>query len=436
MKQQKTLLATLCALAITACSSGGGNSNPSVKQPERQTNPIVQTAPNTSAESPQSPTQDNSAKTPSTVSSQTEVKSVAEEKNKATIQQESQNVAPTPALDNAQVEDKKEEKPTSILENNLNKAPEVSPTDKEANQQPPTKSAQPQTLPSPEQPKVEEPQQLPPVVTTKPEENPTASTDNLQAFKTAFSTTPKQSDTNLLGGTIITLANSTATAQAVKNDPAEHLDELIIDDRKIALLTASDKLSGVAVDSLKTFTSKDLVDSSGSLQGAVGSQGKYGEWGQDYTAMRYGVATVNGVSHLFVQGYLTPESSIANGRYPMPKNSVYRYTGNALYGKDSNYQQLASEVIADFNHKKVKVALKDLASQTEKLTFGGEINGNTFAGERNGVQAQGAFFGSQANDVGGVFYQLSGTEQGNNGVFGASNKRVMGGSSAETLKDF
>lgn len=257
----------------------------------------------------------------------------------------------------------------------------------------------------------------------------TASGGSTATGQASFTTPPQTAKPDALAGSILTLDKTSAVLAPSVNYSNEDLDELVIGSTKVALLTATDKLNGTAVDSLKKITQADVRSGSASnVSGYVGSQGQYGTQDRiNYQAMRYGVYTADGVSHLFVQGYLTPATTKTTVRgvefLPMPDKGVFKYTGNAVYGKDNNYSPSAAEVIADFGNKKVKVEVKQPG-----LVFGGEISGNTFKGTRNGIQTQGAFYSTVAQDVGGVFL----TGDGTNGAFGASNKRASG----ENLSNF
>ncbi|WGE86998.1 transferrin-binding protein-like solute binding protein [Actinobacillus equuli subsp. haemolyticus] len=243
-------------------------------------------------------------------------------------------------------------------------------------------------------------------------------------FFTAVNAGFEKKPSTEISGTILTVAqNSDFTAK--KPETFEDLDSIMVDGVKITLFTAGDKLSNVAVGKLKQSTENGGKLYVGSMADSYGTYGSYQD-PNSFKAMRYGAYTLNGQTHLFVQGFLTPTQSTINVLgdtfYPMPKESTYKYSGFALYGKDNQYAQLNSEVIADFSNKKLKVELKEAGAATAKATFGGEISGNTFSGTRDGIETKGAFYGSLARDVAGLFND---TKTGNNGVFGASDKRAI-----------
>ncbi|WGE54416.1 transferrin-binding protein-like solute binding protein [Actinobacillus equuli subsp. equuli] len=229
-------------------------------------------------------------------------------------------------------------------------------------------------------------------------------------------------ESTLLSGVILNTSGN-GSFKGINPSKNDDLDALDIDGTKITLFNVDDKLREIAVENLKTLSNKDLDPlANKKLSGYVGSQGQYGERGLDFKAVRYGVAIINNVGHPFVQGFLTPETGNISVRgeyyYPIEAKGSFKYTGFAVYGSGNDYKQLTSEVIADFTNKKVKV---DLAGDATKLSFGGDINGNTFSGtSKDGIETKGAFYGSLARDVGGVFNYA---KEGKNGAFGASNKR-------------
>ena len=240
-------------------------------------------------------------------------------------------------------------------------------------------------------------------------------------FFTAVNSAFGNKESTSLSGVILT-ANKDGYFKAANPKNNDSLDTLNIDGTTISLFSAGEKLSDIGVSKLKTLSEKDLKDSpNNKLFGYVGSIGQYGDRGLDFKAIRYGVAIVDDVAHPFVQGFLTPETGnvVVQGEqyFPIPHQGSFKYTGFAVYGSGSDYKQLNSEVIADFTNKKVKV---DLMGDLTKLTFGGDIHGNTFSGtSKDGIETKGAFYGSLARDVGGVFNH---TKEGKNGAFGASNK--------------
>ncbi|MGX2949514.1 transferrin-binding protein-like solute binding protein [Ursidibacter sp. B-7004-1] len=211
------------------------------------------------------------------------------------------------------------------------------------------------------------------------------------------------------------------------NNGKEALNELIINDQRIILFSSSDLISGNGLDGFKVLTNKDVAQETpinGTVKGLVGGFGSQASYNPtEFRNMRFGAVNINDKSYLFVQGLLTP-TSLQDSIYPVPRNGKFLYhKGYALYGSLGNYQQLGADVVADFNNKKVQVVLKD--GEQQKLAFNADIDGNVFKGITNGIETQGAFYGSLAAEVGGVFYQTEGVDKGKNGVFGAVDKRVI-----------
>ncbi|OOH88880.1 hypothetical protein BMT54_08115 [Pasteurellaceae bacterium 15-036681] len=236
-------------------------------------------------------------------------------------------------------------------------------------------------------------------------------------------------DGDLTGKVINVNNDGSLTAANVVNYRDENINELVIGNTKIALFNAYDLTDGTGKGTLKELTDKDVREGvpTGNISGYIGG------WGEEYyrtgfQSLRFGVYNVDKQSTLFVQGYMTPVGETMLVRsvtyYPVPASGTFTYrSGQALYGKDGDYQQLNPTVVANFDNKKLSVTLAEQATAKEKLAFSADIDGNTFSGKTNGIESKGAFFGSRADEVGGIFYQTEGTEKGYHGVFGANDKR-------------
>ncbi|WP_386686345.1 transferrin-binding protein-like solute binding protein [Lonepinella sp. MS14437] len=272
---------------------------------------------------------------------------------------------------------------------------------------------------------------------TTPTENMTTPTDNTttkdnvvsQVFSgTGFTTMP---DKKLSGITANISPTGNVTSSATVNYAQEDLNELVIDDKKIAIFTARELLSG---GDYKVFTQSDVREgsTSGKVSGyAMGNGDTFQGAVGGFQDMHFGVFNDGENSTLFVQGYITPVSGIGTSRnsdqvYPMPKNGKVTYTKSfAAYGEKGNYQLMDTTIQADFGEKTVNVTLKDYTTNQTKVAFDATIDGNTFAGNTNGIESKGAFYGSTASQIGGVFYQTYGEEKGKNGVFGGAEKRFV-----------
>ncbi|WGE80733.1 transferrin-binding protein-like solute binding protein [Actinobacillus equuli subsp. haemolyticus] len=225
---------------------------------------------------------------------------------------------------------------------------------------------------------------------------------------------------------------NTTNINSIASDTEHDLNTLIVDGQKVELFSNS-FIKEAAKNDLQVGI-KDFSNNTGKVGSLPTGHLKY-----DFEQMRYGYyKTDNGKTILFVQGYMTPETTAEKDKKSpfnyysyyskgitdtvalskMPTEHTYEYQGKAFYGKDNTYQELNSKAYADFTNKKVQIILSD--NNEDKLTFGAKINGNQFSGTVDGIVTKGAFFGSEARDLGGIFYQTKGKEAGNNGVYGAS----------------
>lgn len=138
-----------------------------------------------------------------------------------------------------------------------------------------------------------------------------------------------------------------------------------------------------------------------------GNQG----WVNGYNHTRFGVVTPKGAtaSHLYYQGQRTDDTA-------MPKSGVATYNGTALIVKNGTVNPNAqSQFTADFRQRKLSGTIKQNGSTLFSLSA--DINGAAFASKASeSVQAQGAFFGKNAEELSGVFKD---TNSGTRGVFGA-----------------
>lgn len=233
-------------------------------------------------------------------------------------------------------------------------------------------------------------------------------------------------DARLTGALVaINHKDGTVAANRLNHVEKESLETLLINGTEIALksLAAEDEQRGFN----PITTAHQQKGSLGEISGAVNKSSIYSLYNpMVYQFVRFGVVNSATHSHLFVQGLQTPLQGIwgetENGHadlFPMPTSGKVVYKkGDALYGKEGNYTSLNAEVKADFSEKRLEVSLKN-ADKTEKLNFSATIDGNTFSGNTQRVESQGAFYGSRANQVGGVFYE---TQSGYHGVFGATDK--------------
>ncbi|WGE84916.1 transferrin-binding protein-like solute binding protein [Actinobacillus equuli] len=245
-----------------------------------------------------------------------------------------------------------------------------------------------------------------------------------------------------LSGGVATLNNKGFTSNSVQKTDKD-LNTLMVDGTEVTLISLDTMKShrkdsdDILDDNYEKVTNK--IFNFKEEKGRVGSL-PHRSLGNDFEQMRYGYYTENGETKLFVQGYLTPTNQDESGKHlspfnyrdesmgkssmqglrAIPTNGVYEYKGTAFYGKDHSYNEYTTTAYADFDSNKVQVNILD--GEKNKLTFGGNIDKNTFSGEYNGVVSNGAFFGTKATDIGGIFYQTKGNEQGMHGVFGATQQ--------------
>lgn len=158
----------------------------------------------------------------------------------------------------------------------------------------------------------------------------------------------------------------------------------------------------------------DFSEGTFSGTGFVGGSSAESSWKNKQSDVRYGVYTANGNSVLFVNGK------------PATKAYAGRYVGNAFYGKDGTYKALENAVTANVSLSDARSAVGkiDIAidlKNGEILNFGGDVNGNTFEGNRGDAETKGGFYG--LGDIGGIFHVTKeGEQKGYNGVFGGSSK--------------
>lgn len=470
-------LATACILSLTACSgsSGGGGSstplyfiekptdNPFREAENSTTDPVQQTTTNNTATTPSSSnttntTTSNNVLTPviSSVNSnkQNEPTSVANNTT-STIDEVSQQTPTNTSKDKIEISQNNvtettsnisQETPTitetgnkketvkNVLDEEKDKVTEQVNTGNVTNN-PPTTNEQNEQIIQNDIEKSEDNLKNENVENTV---NPSENIDsNLSQPDTSLEFTSPLKDEMFqmqknarMTGAILSVNNDdTTSGQNLTASEKETLNVLLVNGVEIALptLSADNEQAG-----FNTFGSDaQKTGNLGEMNGAVNKSTTDYRDERYYQFVRFGVLNLNNQSKLYVQGLQTPVSGIYdeidNGYanlYPMPKNGTYVYhKGEALYGKDGVYQNLDAKVTADFSNKQLAVSLQDSA-QIEKVTFSAVIDGNTFSGNNNGIESKGAFYGSRANQVGGIFYSTEGSEKGYNGVFGATDKQL------------
>lgn len=191
---------------------------------------------------------------------------------------------------------------------------------------------------------------------------------------------------------------------------SSHLDSISIDGQELTLFTEDERQSSDVKKFIKNIDNGGILGDS------------------SYQALRYGVIFKNAdendetdatVGNIFIQGKLTEQ---------IPVTGVFTYTGNAIYGDNNDggwFDKLYAEANVDFAEKKLKVNIKeDADSEEANFSFGGKFNQNIFSGNNNGIAYSGAFYGKNAQEMGGIFYRTDdGDENGKHGVFGVSQTK-------------
>lgn len=133
-----------------------------------------------------------------------------------------------------------------------------------------------------------------------------------------------------------------------------------------------------------------------------------------YDDMRFGVVRQGSANYqVFYNGNNTLNENEARH---MPETGSANYTGKAIMtdGKTLN-TNLDARFQADFGQKKLSGHLSEQGKKV--LDIQANISGATFRSSANApVETQGAFFGSKAQEIGGVFYENA---TGKYGAFGA-----------------
>ena len=119
----------------------------------------------------------------------------------------------------------------------------------------------------------------------------------------------------------------------------------------------------------------------------------------------------DGKTYVYVQGELTPVNEI-------PRTGEVRYLGLSSYHVNN---ETLNEGASDVNPPRWGIVGIDMtANFDEKKVNGqlleGKISGNQFSGTKDGTTMQGAFFGKDANEMGGIY---TNQEKGFSGAFSA-----------------
>ena len=139
----------------------------------------------------------------------------------------------------------------------------------------------------------------------------------------------------------------------------------------------------------------------------------------------------DGKTYVYIQGELTPTDNI-------PKTGKVRYLGissyhvnndtlregalDHLYGAPPRFGIVGVDMTANFEDKTVAGHLVHASAAKNDNVLAeleGTISGNQFSGTKNDTKLQGAFFGENANEMGGVYIN---EKEGFSGAFSAKSK--------------
>lgn len=105
---------------------------------------------------------------------------------------------------------------------------------------------------------------------------------------------------------------------------------------------------------------------------------------------------------VFAQGEVTPINAV-------PKTGTATYQGSAAHVVPGEVSLVDSSFTVDFAKQQVQGVIKAPAGD---VNLAATINGNAFSGVHNGMQTQGMFYGSQAQELGGVYADTTGLVSG------------------------
>ena len=139
----------------------------------------------------------------------------------------------------------------------------------------------------------------------------------------------------------------------------------------------------------------------------------------------------DGKTYVYIQGELTPTDNI-------PKTGKVRYLGissyhvnndtlregalDHLYGAPPRFGIVGVDMTANFEDKTVAGHLVHASAAKNDNVLAeleGTISGNQFSGTKNDTKLQGAFFGENANELGGVYIN---EKEGFSGAFSARHE--------------
>lgn len=143
------------------------------------------------------------------------------------------------------------------------------------------------------------------------------------------------------------------------------------------------------------------------------------------------VGDASRVANVYVQGHLTDQADL--DYLAKVNEGKVKYGGSATYienihlGDEGEFKPVegTSAFDVDFANNSVKGELTfegDFKyNPTGKIAIDADITGNTFAGDKNGIDTAGGFYGEDAKYIGGI-YQDASVEGGKGTVAGTGTK--------------
>lgn len=204
------------------------------------------------------------------------------------------------------------------------------------------------------------------------------------ATTTPTTTTPTPAATSVgIQGNVINLnQNKVAVGNITNTAATAQVNKVVVNGQTLDFIP-----TGFAVAKL-TLTAGNMDRIGGSSQLAY----------TRYGYIREGSAT----PALFAQGDITPANAV-------PQTGAATYNGSAAHVASGKVSLVDSSFTVDFGKQQLQGAIK---APEGDVNLAATINGNAFSGTQNGIQTKGMFYGSQAQELGGVYTNTSGTISG------------------------
>ena len=197
--------------------------------------------------------------------------------------------------------------------------------------------------------------------------------------------TPNRPSNNVSGSyqgrALVVPAGSKANASNSQNVGGDSLTVLSVAGKQIPL-------------QLNNISSGAMTHVQGSI---VGSGIKlFSVSGSHYRYSKFGYINQDGADYIFSHGQRTAQ---------MPSSGTARYVGDATLGRDGQAVLGVSDFSADFGRKTLAGTITPLRSGVIKaLDINANISGNSFSTAAGAaVSSSGHFYGSQAEELGGIF---------------------------------